>query len=165
MSCCRLYWSDPGTGSVSYIHLSTRERRVLVPAEYSPKLYGVTVFQVLTAFRRHFVIILSEKKNIILISFSKIYIIVLLLAVFTSWQTISIVILLFRNCYKKSTLQTQTDLPYFIIMMMMMMMTRHRATRDRCDLTHAVWAIRNCRGWVKMSDVISAVCRPNFTKF
>ena len=63
MSCCRLYWSDPGTGSVSYIHLSTRERRVLVPAEYSPKLYGVTVFQVLTAFRRHFVIILSEKKH------------------------------------------------------------------------------------------------------
>jgi len=47
-SCCRLYWSDPGMGSIAYIHLNTREKRVLVAAEYSAQLYGITVFQVLT---------------------------------------------------------------------------------------------------------------------
>lgn len=43
---CRLYWSDPGVGSIAYIHLNTREKRVLVADEYSAQLYGLTVFQV-----------------------------------------------------------------------------------------------------------------------
>jgi len=55
---CRLYWSDPGTGSISYAHLSTREKRVLVAAEYSAHLYGITVFQVLNAFLGYFIVIL-----------------------------------------------------------------------------------------------------------
>jgi len=43
----RLYWSDPGMGSVFYVHLITREKQLLVAAEYSTQLYGITVFQVI----------------------------------------------------------------------------------------------------------------------
>jgi len=57
MSCYRLYWSDPGSGSVSYVHLTTRAKRVLIAADYSSQLYGITVFQVLIASVRHFVVL------------------------------------------------------------------------------------------------------------
>jgi len=48
--CCRLYWSDPGMGSIFDIHLSTLEKRLFVAAKYSAQLYGITVFQVHTTF-------------------------------------------------------------------------------------------------------------------
>jgi len=33
-------------GTISYVHLSTGEKRTMVAAEYSSKIYGITVFQV-----------------------------------------------------------------------------------------------------------------------
>jgi len=48
--CYRLYWSNPGMGSIFYAHLTTREKRLLIGAEYSAQLYGITVFQVFSHY-------------------------------------------------------------------------------------------------------------------